>query len=377
MSSPTSALPPASPARPAAVAPTFALDEGALAALAETLGCRLSPDPHGPQADLPRAGLDTLVRGSVSPLFEWGCLRVTGRDALNFLHNQLTNDVEHLPAGQALPFGFCSAKGRLQASLLGWRADTDDAPGMRLALSRGLAAHLRQRLSMFVLRAKAKVEDEAAQSIAFGLTGAGIAAALEGWVEAPAQAGQVVVAPGITAIALPSVRVGGNVDPIPRAMLWVDAAQAPGLWSRLSTALTPAAPAGWRWLEVLSGVARVVPATWEHFVPQMVNFELVGGVNFKKGCYPGQEVVARSQYLGKLKRRMYLGQIDVAPPAPSTDVIGRLGAEPCGEVVLSAPAPEGGGTLLFESQSAAVAEGGLSVAGQPIRLLDLPYPLPA
>jgi folate-binding protein YgfZ len=122
----------------------------------------------------------------------------------------------------------------------------------------------------------------------------------------------------------------------------------------------------------------VVPGTWEHFVPQMVNLELVGGVNFKKGCYPGQEVVARSQYLGKLKRRMHLGRVAGEAPAPGADVSTPDGHEPCGEVVLAAADPVlGGALLLFESQTAAVQAGTLRVGGQPITVLPLPYALPA
>ena len=127
---------------------------------------------------------------------------------------------------------------------------------------------------------------------------------------------------------------------------------------------------------MLSGVPRVLPATWEAFVPQMVNLEVVGGVSFRKGCYPGQEVVARSQYLGKLKRRMALGYVDGPAPPPGADVLASDRVEPCGQVVLAAPAPSGGAHLLFECQTAAVEAGGLAVGGVPIAVGPLPYVLP-
>jgi folate-binding protein YgfZ len=124
-------------------------------------------------------------------------------------------------------------------------------------------------------------------------------------------------------------------------------------------------------------VPRVVAGTSELFVPQMVNFESVDGVNFRKGCYPGQEVVARSQYLGKLKRRMFAGHGDGVPPEPGADVVPAAGGEPCGQVVLAAPDGAGGFDLLFESQTAAVEAGPVAVGGATLALRALPYALKA
>jgi len=337
-------------------------------------------DPAGPIAGHPMPGPAPWPQGLVVPVFDLGLLRASGPEAVRFLHSQLTNDIEKLAPGVAQWSGYCSAKGRLQASFLGWRHDTPDAPGVDLALSLPLAPVLRKRLSMFVLRAKLKITDESSQCAFFGLVGETAGRWLAGHLGKTPAEGEVLQAAGLTAIGLPAVALGpGGLDAVvPRWLLAGPRDQAPALWTAARAALPGGPGEIWRWLEVLSGLPRVVPGTWEHFVPQMVNLELVGGVNFKKGCYPGQEVVARSQYLGKLKRRMHLGRVAGAPPAPGADVSAPDGHEPCGEVVLAAADPLlGGALMLFESQTAAVQAGALQVGGQPITLLPLPYPLPA
>ncbi len=363
------------PTAPPALA--FPYDEALARERARTLGVPLQIDEYGPQADLPAPSGDPAT-GRVGPLLDFGLLSASGEDAVKFLHAQLTNDVEHLEPGTAQWFGYCSAKGRLQGSFLGWRADTETAPRVRLAVSLPLAETLRRRLSMFVLRAKLKVTDDSAGQVCFGLSGEPARAVLAGLFGSAPGPYQVIQAGGSTAIGLPAAPIGTPIAPadLPRWLLWADAAEAPALWTNLSAQLTATPGSFWRWLEVRSGIARIVPGTWELFVPQMVNFELVGGVNFKKGCYPGQEVVARSQYLGKLKRRMFLGALDGAAPPPGSDVNASGAGEPCGQVVLAAPAPGGNTELLFESQTAAAQAGGLTVSGLPLDQHPLPYPIP-
>jgi tRNA-modifying protein YgfZ len=198
-------------------------------------------------------------------LSDWGVIRVAGPDASSFLHGQLTQDIEHLLPGRAALAGYCSAKGRLLASFVAWKPDADE---VLLACSADLLAPTLKRLSMFVLRAKCKLTDASDELPLWGVAG-----------EAARGEALQLSAAGAVARAL---RIG----------------EAPAL-----PALDPAA---WAWLEVHSAVPRIVAATVEQFVPQMVNLELVGGVNFQKGCYPGQEVVARSQYRGTLKRRAFV-----------------------------------------------------------------------
>lgn len=253
----------------------------------------------------PAAPLPAL-HGAVA-LTDWGVIRASGAEARSFLHGQLTQDINGLKAGTARPAGYCSAKGRLLASFVVW---ADDAGDVLLACSADLLAATLKRLSMFVLRAKCKLSDASAELPVFGLAG----------------------------------------DLVPSAAPWSTLARADGMWIRLpdgaghARALVvgrpdpawPALPADdWRWLEVHSAQPRIVAATQEQFVPQMVNLELVGGVDFGKGCYPGQEVVARSQYRGSLKRRSYVMDADAALQ-PGQEVFDASAPEqPAGMVVLA------------------------------------------
>src|SRR5690606_27375803 len=119
-----------------------------------------------------------------------------------------------------------------------------------------------------------------------------------------------------TVIGVPAVASGAPGDPAPlqRWLMVVPTAALASLWAGLVASLQPIGSAVWRWTDVRSGIARIVPATSEQFVPQMINFDTIGGVSFDKGCYPGQEIVARSHYLGKVKRRVFLAHLD--GPAP-------------------------------------------------------------
>jgi folate-binding protein YgfZ len=263
-----------------------------------------------------------------------------------------------------------------------WRDGAADT--FWLACSRNLAAAVARRLSMFVLRAKAKVEDASDAIALLGIlqVEGDEAAAGKGAVVLPAVAVSAKLAAALDPARLETatdLRVARALQPVPAASLadTLDALQAAG--SRLLPT------ADWQRLEVLSGIARIEAASQELFVPQMINFELVGGVDFKKGCYPGQEVVARSQYLGKLKRRMFLGLGAGEVPAPGSDVRApaSVSAEPVGQVVLAAPMGDGSRfVVLFESMIAAVAPDGdvqpaLQIGASPIARLPLPYPLPA
>lgn len=284
----------------------------------------------------------------MTPLPDWGLIRASGADARSFLHSQLTQDILGLPSGQARLAGYCSPKGRLLASFIVW-ADGDD---LLLACSADLLAATLRRLSMFVLRAKCKLVDASAELPLHGLVGAA------------APAGEAWQVDGGRLVQLPAV------DGVRRALL------------AGTTAALPAAPALdaelWRWLEARSGIARLVAANSEQFVPQMLNLELVGGVNFKKGCYPGQEVVARSQYRGTTKRRAYLVQTDAAL-TPGQDVYaGSDPDQPAGRVVLAAAPAGRTPAALVELKIAAVGE--ILHAGSPggtaLRLDTLPYAIP-
>ena len=217
-------------------------------------------------------------------LSDWGLIRAAGDEAAKFLHNQLTQDIEHLEPGRAVLAGYCSAKGRLLASFVVWRPAPDE---VLLACSADVLPGVLKRLQMFVMRARCKLSDVSAE---LGLWG--VAGAAAGPTEMAVWAAQS--AAGAYRVRLPDALVDGFG--VPR---WLQAGGEAPASPVLDTAV-------WQALEAASGVARVVAATSEQFVPQMVNLELVGGVNFKKGCYPGQEIVARSQYRGTIKRRAQL-----------------------------------------------------------------------
>ena len=293
-----------------------------------------------------------------------GVIRAAGADAATFLHSQLTQDVEHQGAEQARLAAYCSAKGRMLASLLVLRPAAEE---VLLIASADLLPALAKRLGMFVLRAKARLADASAELALVGLSGASAQAALGAaalgavWSVADHAGGRLV--------RLPDGQAGGPSQP---RWLWLGAPEAAGA---LQAAL-PALPAGhWQWLDLTTGVPGIVQATVEQFVPQMINFELVGGVNFKKGCYPGQEIVARSQYLGKLKRRAALYHSD-APMQPAQEVFSAADpGQPSGMVVNAAPNPAGGWSALVEIKLAA-REGELHLGaadGPALRLGQLPY----
>jgi len=285
-------------------------------------------------------------------LDEWGVIRAHGPDAASFLNGQLTQDMLHLATAHARLAGYCSAKGRLLASFIVWRLAEDE---FALACSADLLPATLKRLSMFVLRAKCKLEDASARWPLHLLAGDAAAGAQEDWA-CSAQGDGVWT-------RLPAC------EGVPRALL-LGTAPAAGL---------PAlAPAMGRWLEVRSGVPRIVAATVDRFVPQMINFELLDGVNFKKGCYPGQEVVARSQYRGTLKRRSYLLDSPVALADGAEVFHSEDPGQPAGTVVLAASLPDGRHSALVELKIAAAASGSLHAGapdGPPLQLAALPYTL--
>ncbi|WP_281915411.1 YgfZ/GcvT domain-containing protein [Caldimonas thermodepolymerans] len=303
----------------------------------------------------------TMVPQGAVQLTHWGVIAVDGADAASFLHGQLTQDFSLLGADEARLAGYCSPKGRLLASFVGWKESSER---VLLACSADLLAPTLKRLSMFVLRAKAKLSDASAEVRLWGLAGD----AATGWLAdaAPTRAWGKAAAYGGTAVRLPDAHGSARY-------LWAAPADRTPDLPALDAAI-------WRWLEVESAVARICAATVDQFVPQMVNLEAVGGVNFKKGCYPGQEVVARSQYRGTLKRRGYLLACPAEAVAGQEVFHSGDPGQPCGMVVDAAAAPEGGWSVFAELKIAATESGTLhlgSPQGPALTLRVLPYALPS
>src|SRR5258708_4437444 len=228
---------------------------------------------------------------------------VSGDDAAAFLHGQLTNDVQALAVGGAQWNGWCSPKGRLLATFLLMRR----ADGYLLLIPAEIAAPIAKRLGMFVLRSKVKIEDASTRLGRIGIVGDGAAALVaRHWGAAPA--------PMASSEKDAAACVALEAD---RFVAIVPAPSAAVLLERLGTGAARGGIDDWERASIRAGVATIVAATQEAFVPQMANFDLVGGVSFTKGCYPGQEIVARTQYRGTLKRRMALAHLEgTERPAP-------------------------------------------------------------
>lgn len=282
------------------------------------------------------------------PLSDQGLIRASGEDTAQFLNNLLTNDILHLAEGSARHAGLCTPKGRLIASFLIWREGSD----YLLQLSADILPAILKKLSMYVLRSKVRLTDVSAERMLLGVIGGNIG---------PDDPMTTAAVEGGTAIRLDA---GRSVLAIPADQ----AASVPGTSGTL---------ADWHRAEIAAGMPRITAPTQELFTPQMVNYELpaVGGVSFQKGCYPGQEVVARTQYLGKVKRRMFRARL-AQPAAPGTDVFTpEAGDQHCGAVVLSAPV-EGGHECLLVVQISGAEANAVHVGapdGQRADILPLPY----
>ena len=292
----------------------------------------------------PQAELSVALTGTVfADLSQHGVLAIRGKDAEAFLQGQFTNDVLHLDAGHSQLNGYCSPKGRLLASFRLWREDDS----FLLSLPRAMLETVTKRLQMFVMRSAVSLEDASERRVRLGVAGPDAAAELSGLITTlPAADNEVTRSGGFTVLRLPGAQ--------PRFEVHGALAAMHKLWDVLNVRGAPVGTAAWELLEIRAGIPAILPETADAFVPQMVNYQLIGGVNFKKGCYPGQEVVARMQYLGKLKRQMYLARVDSpASPRPGDDVYSQDDPEQsAGKIVNAQPHPDGGYQVLAVVQIA-------------------------
>lgn len=294
--------------------------------------------PSGAWSCAPEIVAACLTRPVAASLDELGVIAVEGADAVPFLQAQLTNDVASLDLLRVQLNGYCTAKGRLLAVFNNWRT----ADSIFLQLPREILPAVLKRLSMFVLRAKARLRDASAEWSTVGVIGPGSASALADLDCSAPDRDDCTTSPQRVRIA----RLPPSPQVDERFLLLLPAASA--LRAREQMAALESVPSAvfW-WTQVDAAIPNVFAATQEKFVPQMINLEILGGVNFKKGCYPGQEVVARSQYLGKLRRRMQIGHADAATHA-GADVFAAGSTEPIGTIVMAASAPHSGTDVLFE-----------------------------
>jgi folate-binding protein YgfZ len=308
------------------------------------------------------AGSAALARAVACPADDIALLRIEGADAESFLQGQLSGDVKALRDGDVQWTSYNSPKGRMLASLALWR-EREGVYGAALAAD--LAAAIAKRLRMYVLRAKVTITGRG--DAALGVAGPAAGVAVGDALHLDVRAGRIARTDGAEAIGLPDGRV----------LVTGPACAA------VRAALAPGDEATWRYARIAAGVPLVSAATTDQFVPQSLNFDALGGISFRKGCYPGQEIVARTHYLGRLKERLYAYRADTAaaPAAGERVFAAVVGDQPCGTVVNVAPHPEGGYALLAVVQrDAAQAEGEAvhlaAPAGVPLMPAPLPYAVP-
>ena len=300
-------------------------------------------------------------------LSQFGTLRASGEEAESFLQSMLSNNIGEVSSAHAQLSSLNTAKGRMLATMLIWR----ESDGYLLQLPRKLCEAIRKKLSMYVLRAKVKISDVSEEIISLGLSGTDAQKTLGKQFDKLPQAPlDVIHTDHGSVIKISNTRWQVNLT----------LQQAKTLWKNFSPKAQPIGSAYWDWMNIRSGIPVILPQTQEQFVAQMVNFDLINGVNFKKGCYPGQEIVARMQYLGKLKRRMYLAHIDTGEPPQAGDELfsADMEGQACGRLVNVASAPTGGYDVLAVVQIVShdahtVYLGALQ--GPQLTFKTLPYPL--
>jgi folate-binding protein YgfZ len=311
------------------------------------------------------AARDAAVVCDLSPL---AVIAISGAEAVPFLQGQLSCDVETLGEGVARYASFNSAKGRMLANLVLWR---EGSAQFRAAVAGDVAPALRKRLSMYVLRSKVVLGDASAATVRFGLGGPRAADVLrqacgvhpEPMTVARTELGIVLALRG------------------PRYVLLAPAEQAATAREALHRGATSAPYSVWQWLTIRAGVPVLTVPLCDQLIAQTVNWDLLGGIDFRKGCYTGQEIIARTQHLGRLKERLFAFHVERDSVATATRVFApAFGDQPCGVVVNAAPAPDGGSDLLAVVQLAAVEGGELHLGGldgATLSPLPLPYEIPA
>lgn len=294
-----------------------------------------------------------------------GSITVSGEEAIAFLGGQFTNDVRALSADRSQLNGWCNPQGRLLALFRVTRhGDT-----IVLQLPRALAEPMLKRLRMFVLRAKVTLADSTADWARFGVMGDTAGAVLQNVFSAVPMTVDGVSHERDVAI----IRAPGTA---PRWEIVGPLAAAQTVWNALAPHARVAPSSLWRLHDIAAGQPQVYAETSGAFIPQMVNLQAIGGVNFKKGCYPGQEIVARMQYLGKLKRRMTGAECALpTPPAPGADIIvAGTPEQKVGQVVAAEMiAPQRVALLAVIELSAATQPLALAATGAALTVTALPY----
>jgi tRNA-modifying protein YgfZ len=321
-------------------------------------------DFGNPTEERDTAGRDTVL----ADLSQLGVLAFAGDDAAAFLQNQLTNDVRGLHPDTAQLNGFCSPKGRLLGNFLMWR----NGPDFCLQLSGDIKEAVLKRLNMFILRSKVKGRDASDETVRLVVAGPQAESIVKNATDLmPDDVMKTVHGDQALVVRLATDKFVLSIAP----------GFAADIWNALKASAHPVGAPTWDWLRLNHGIPMIVAATVDEFVPQMVNFDLINSVSFQKGCYPGQEIVARTHYLGRLKRRMYLTHLDSDNiPAPGDNLYTPdMGDQSSGMVVNAAPAPSGGFDVLAVAQIESINNGQplhwKSANGPVLTVKPLPYSL--
>lgn len=307
----------------------------------------------------------------MTDLSHYGLIRFSGNDAQTFLQNQLSCDVREVNLQQAQYGSYCTPKGRALASFLLWQQGDD----YWMQLPASLTAPMQKRLALYVLRAKVQLADASDTWVRIGIAGPNAALLIKeitGSPHNPDQSLQVTHHEHISILYLSQQRME-LITPIENA---------PILWERLNQHAMPVGTDCWDWLTIQAAIPTILPETQEAFLPQMINLDAIGGISFKKGCYPGQEIVARTQYLGKLKRRMFLAHIATTETISAGDALFSMDMDDqsSGNIVNAALSPHGGFDVLAVIQQSSVDTCDIhwqSLQGPLLTIKPLPYPLPA
>jgi tRNA-modifying protein YgfZ len=314
----------------------------------------------------------TIGNNVLCDLSHLGLLEISGTDADVFLQGQVSNDVLMLNGSNAHYTAYCNPKGRMLALFLAFTHSNH----LHLQFNRELLDPIMKRLKMYVMRSKVEIKDVSDSILKFGLNGPQASSMLEAifnkdpkFSKTPTKDYELVTLESGAILKLPSVNDGSRFE------IFSDAANAPLIWDALKNNCKVVEKAHWELLEIQVGIPDVTLATQEQFVPQMLNLDILNGINFKKGCYTGQEIVARTHYLGSVKRRTYLAETP-KEAAPGDKVMDAAQSD-VGQIVRIAPNLNGGFDVLVELRIEAASAGALNCNGAALALKTLPYSLEA
>ena len=300
-----------------------------------------------------------------------GLLEISGADAVTFLQGQVTNDVKLLNGSNAHYSAYCNPKGRMLALFLAF-AHHNNSLGdhIHLQLNRELLEPIMKRLKMYVMRSKVEIKDVSDSIIKFGIDGPEAAQILtSSLAKIPATDYELVTLENATILKLPTIAGHSRFE------IFTDALNAPLIWEVLKNNCKVVEKPHWDWLEIQAGIPDVELKTQEQFVPQMLNLDILNGINFKKGCYTGQEIVARTHYLGSVKRRTYLAEIATSSPPNAGNKVLDANKNEVGKIVRIAPNLQGNFDALIETRIDAKEAGNLTCLESSITFKNLPYTL--